>query len=119
MPAVVLLTAACGSAERAAPDVPSNAVAEAEDHRIDCRIGNARQFERFCTYERSESAEGPVLTVRKPDGGFRRFLVAGDGRGLVAADGSEPARVSIVADNRIEVTIGPDSFRFPATVRSE
>lgn len=116
-----LLLAACGSAEQAPQDKQSEnaatAAVEVDDGRIDCRIGNARQFERFCTYERSDSPDGRILTVRKPDGGFRRFLVATDGRGLVAADGAETAQVSIIADNRIEVTIGGDTFRFPATVR--
>lgn len=115
----VLLLAGCERTQPA-PQPPARPVTSAaeEDYRIDCRIGSATQFERFCSYERSDSAEGPVLTVRKPDGGFRRFLVASDGRGLVAADGAEPARVSIIADNRIEVSIGGDSFRFPARVRS-
>ena len=96
----------------------STAAASAEDDsRIDCRIGNAPQFERFCTLEIGDSDAGRTLVVRKPDGGFRRFLVTGDGRGVVAADGAEPAQVTIIADDRIEVAIGGDAFRLPATVR--
>ena len=86
------------------------------DDRIECRIGSARQFERFCTYERGRSEGGPTLTLRKPDGGFRRLLVADDGRGVVAADGAEPAVVTIIGEGRIEVEIGGDTFRLPATV---
>jgi hypothetical protein len=56
--------------------------------------------------------------VRKPDGGLRRFLVAQDGSGVAAADGAEQAVVTIIADNRIEVSIGGDTFRLPATVRA-
>jgi hypothetical protein len=88
------------------------------DDRIECRIGSARQFERFCTYERGRSEDGPTLTLRKPDGGFRRLLVADDGRGVVSADGAEPAEVTIVGEGRIEVEIGGDTFRLPATVGS-
>ena len=55
--------------------------------------------------------------VRKPDGGFRRLRVTRDGRGVVAADGAERAQVTIIADDRIEVSIGGDTFRLPATVR--
>ena len=88
------------------------------DERIECRIGSARQFERFCTYVQGTSEDGPTLTLRKPDGGFRRLLVSGDGRGVVAADGAEPAEVTIIDNDRIEVEIGGDSFRLPATVAS-
>ena len=104
---------ACGSSSSADP-----AAADPADNRIDCRIGNAPQYERFCTIDYGESEAGRTLVVRKPDGGFRRFLVARDGRGVVAADGAEAAEVTIIADDRIEVTIGGDSFRLPATVRS-
>ena len=89
----------------------------ADDDRIECRIGAARLFDRFCTVEVEETEEGRVLTVRKPDGGFRRLLVAEDGRGVVAADGAEEAEVAIVDENLIEVEIGGDTFRLPATVQ--
>ena len=103
----------CGEGDSAA-----QAAAEAEDNRIECRIGNSPQFDRFCTIEHGSSDAGRILVVRKPDGGFRRLLVAGDGRGVVAADGAEPAQVTIIADDRIEVAIGGDLFRLPATVRT-
>ena len=89
-----------------------------DDNRIECRIGNDTEFERFCTIEQGESEAGHILIVRKPDGGFRRFLVTSDGRGVAAADGAEPAMVTIIADDRIEVAIGGDTFRLPATVRA-
>ena len=91
---------------------------DADDGRIECRIGNARDFERFCTVEQGDSEAGRTLTVRKPDGGFRRLLVTADGRGVVAADGAEPARVRIIGDDRIEVTVAGDTFRLPATVQA-
>ena len=116
--AVTLLgLAGCGQADRANHAAAAGAAAEAEDDRIDCRIGNATQFERFCTIEVGEGDAGRTLVVRKPDGGFRRLRVTGDGRGVVAADGAEPAQVTIIADDRIEVAIGGDTFRLPATVR--
>lgn len=109
----VMALAGCTQADSA-----GQASADPTDNRIDCRIGNAPQFERFCTVDYGESEAGRTLVVRKPDGGFRRFLVAQDGRGVIAADGAEPAEVTIIADNRIEVTIGGDSFRLPATVQA-
>jgi len=57
--------------------------------------------------------------VHKPDGGFRRLLVVKGGRGVVAADGAEPAKVTIVADHQIEVAIGGDRFRLPATMKGK
>ena len=95
------------------------AAAGPDDNRIECRIGNATEFERFCTIEQGESEAGQTLTVHKPDGGFRRFVVARDGTGVAAADGAEPAMVTIIADDRIEVAIGGDTFRLPATVRAQ
>lgn len=118
----VLVLAACGDAggNNMAGTVGNTVVgaeAEPDDGRIECRVAGSDQFERFCTIERSAGADGASLILRKPDGGFRRLLVATDGRGVVAADGSEPAQVTILRDDRIEVTIGADVFRLPATVR--
>jgi hypothetical protein len=109
----VVLLAACDR-----PDHLGELTSERDrlDERIECRIGSARQFERFCTFERGTSEDGPTLTLRKPDGGFRRLLVTDDGRGVVAADGAEPAQVVIIDEGRIEVMIGGDTFRLPATV---
>ncbi|HEX8640561.1 MAG TPA: hypothetical protein VF704_05330 [Allosphingosinicella sp.] len=107
----LLALAACSSGE--------SAVSDPHDGRIECRIGSARDFERFCRIESAASTAGPVLVVRKPDGGFRRLRITGDGRGVVAADGAEEAQVTIIADDRIEVAIGGDTFRLPATVRGQ
>lgn len=103
----LLFLSACGGAPPAA-----NEVATADDGRIECRIGEA-PFERSCTVAR----DGETLTVRKPDGGFRRLQVVEDGRGVVAADGAETARVSLIDGGRIEVAIGGDAFRLPARVQ--
>jgi hypothetical protein len=80
-------------------------------------VGGAEAFERVCTVERAAGAEGLTLTIRAPGGGFRRLLVTKDGRGVVAADGAEEARVSPIAADRIEVAVGRDRYRLPATVR--
>jgi hypothetical protein len=87
-----------------------------EGNRIECRFGGLTQFERSCTYER-EGERGEILVIRKPDGGFRRLRIVRDGRGVVAADGAEPARVTILSADQIEVEIGGDRFRLPATLR--
>ena len=112
---LLLALAACG--ESAPVDRAEAGAAAAEDDRVDCLLRGTEQYNRFCTIERSAGPEGTILTLRKPDGGFRRLLVATDGRGVVAADGAEQARVSILDDDRIEVEIAGDRFRLPATVR--
>jgi hypothetical protein len=109
--AALLALAACDRGD------PWAGEGEADDNLIECRIGDADQFERFCRVEEAQGQAGRTLTVHKPDGGFRRLLVTRDGRGVVAADGAEQAEVILIGDDRIEVAIGGDSFRLPARVR--
>ena len=88
----------------------------ADDGRIKCALAGADTLERTCTVERTREERGLVLTVRHPDGGFRRLLVTRDGRGVVAADGAETAKVAIVDPTEIEVALGDDVYRLPATI---
>ena len=104
--------AACGE-----PESAQEAPAAATDEKVDCAIAGADAFEPVCTVERATGAYGLVLTIRAPDGSFRRFLVTGDGRGVVAADGAEEAVVTPLDGSRIEVAVGPDRYRLTATVR--
>ncbi|MEA3043770.1 MAG: hypothetical protein QOH47_1608 [Sphingomonadales bacterium] len=99
--------ASCGSPPAVAPD-----------HWIDCRPQGEAAFARACTVEAFDSDDGRLLTIRKPDGGFRRLRVTTDGSGVVAADGAERTRVAILPGNLIEVEIGGDRFRLPAQVRA-
>ncbi len=105
----------------AAPD--NSALAEAEarqakeaalNGRIDCALEGAKLFDRTCTIEEMSGAEGTILVVGRADTGYRRLAIATDGRGVVSADGSEPAKVTIVGDGMIEVAIGGDRYRLPA-----
>ncbi|WP_375396311.1 hypothetical protein [uncultured Sphingomonas sp.] len=121
--AVPLLLAGCGkpAADSATLErVEADAGAAAADNgRIECAVANAPAFARDCTIERQTGDAGLVLTVRAPNGGFHRLLVTKDGRGVVSADGAEPARVTIVGADRIEVAIGGDRYRLPATVKGK
>ena len=119
----VSLLAAC-SQDPAGPSALSNAIDNAQatasgGERIDCAGVGAAAFVRDCTVERTASAEGLVLTVRRPDNGFHRLLVVKDGRGVIAADGAEAAKVTLIGDGRIEVAIGGDRYRLPATVKAK
>ncbi len=85
--------------------------------RIDCAVAGSGDFAPVCAIERIEGPDGLTLTIRHPDGGFRRLKVTTDGRGVIAADGSEAAAVGIAGDKQIEVTVGKDRYRLPATVK--
>jgi hypothetical protein len=108
--AATTLLAACHSK-------PADPFAASDADRIDCRIGAATGFDRACVVERTIGPDGLILTVRHPDGGFRRLLVTKDGRGVVAADGAEPATVSVEGGDGILVAVGGDTYRLPATVK--
>jgi hypothetical protein len=105
--ALLLLLAGCGSS--ADDPIPGSSP-------INCRLADAKGFEKICTVERMESGDGPVLVVRSPTGGFRRLLIVKDGRGVIAADGAEPVAVGPAGDGHIDVTIGGMVYRLPAKV---
>ncbi len=112
LPLILLVPSACG-------EVSKGGKGSAEvDSRIDCQVAGAAAFEPVCTVEQFQASRGRTLTIRKPDGGFRRLLVTTDGRGVVAADGAEKALVTRTDDGLIEVSIGGDRFRLPARTRS-
>ncbi len=90
---------------------------EKAEGRIECAPPGAQAFSLACTIDRVQSQDGLFLTLRHPDGGFRRLLVTTDGRGVVAADGAEKAVVTPLAPDLIEVAIGGARYRLPATVR--
>ena len=113
----LLLLAACNSA----PDNGELAEAEArgsreaaEDGRIECALEGTKLFDRTCTVEEMSVEDGAILVVGRSNIGYRRLQITTDGRGVVSADGAEPAKVSIVGDNVIEVAIGNDRYRLPA-----
>lgn len=97
----------------------NQAAAAADEGRVNCAPAGTQAFARVCEIERAESDRGMVLTLRHPDGGFRRLLVTNDGRGVVAADGAEPAVVTLVGGDEIEVAIGDDHYRLPATAKAK
>ena len=116
--AILMLLAACSSERENQTTNSAAAPAPGQpDRRIECRGSAAMPYARTCSVEILDSGEGRLLTVRKPDGGFRRLRVS-DG-GIVAADGAEQASMANLPDGRILVTIGGDQFRLPGTVLSQ
>ncbi|MGE4323083.1 MAG: hypothetical protein AB7E60_08650 [Sphingobium sp.] len=93
----------------------SSAASSDEYGKAECAIGQGGKWDRACLVERGEGAAGPTLTLRHPDGGFRRFLIVTDGRGIAPADGAEQPGLSMHGDRQIEVRVGDDRYRLPAT----
>ncbi len=123
-----LTLTACGGAspkdEAMLPAASSLAEAEAsatkaaaDNGLISCAVSGASVFAARCEVETAQTKEGLILTLRHPDGGFRRLLVVKDGRGVVAADGADVALVKPIANNMIEVALAGDTYRLPATVK--
>jgi hypothetical protein len=95
----------------------SVAKAAADNGLISCAVSGASVFAARCEVETAQTKEGLILTLRHPDGGFRRLLVVKDGRGVIAADGADVAVVKPIAQNLIEVALAGDTYRLPATVK--
>jgi hypothetical protein len=109
---LLLLLAACS---QEAADETATAQAGDSDDLIECAVAGATAFARDCVVEQSEADGASILIVRHPDGGFRRFEVTIDGTGLAAADGAQAANVAM-REGGIEVAVGTDRYRFPATI---
>ena len=106
-----LALAACDQGENKAAH-PFEGSPGAGEALADCAIGAGGKWARSCLVEQ----DGRVLTIRHPDGGFRRFEIVDGQKGLASADGAEPAGIAIIADGQIEVSAGDDRYRLPATI---
>ena len=120
--APLILLAACqvdipDKAAAAKAEADRRAIAEAEG-KIECVPPGATGFSYACAIDRTDTQDGLFLTLRLPDGGFHRLLVTRDGRGVVAADGAEQAKVTPLAPDMIEVALAGARYRLPATVRT-
>jgi len=112
---VSLPLAACGSGKPDAGDTASRRDDAAVMH-VPCAKG-AAALALDCKIEQARGPDGVILTLRHADGGFRRLRVSPDGRGVVAADGAERARVTTSTPGGIDVALGTDRYRLPTTVQ--
>ena len=108
---------ACERGQPSSEQIEAQQRAEtSSDSRIACAQGGAA-FASTCTIEQAQGKDGLILTIRHPDGAFRRLLVTQDGRGVIAADGAEVAKVTVLGGDGIEVALGGGRYRLPATVK--
>lgn len=117
IPALPLLVAMLLVACDADPGAQASAV-DPDGETIACALNGAVSFDTRCGVERNDQEGTLFLVVRHPDGGFRRFEVVKDGRGVITADGFEDARAKI-HDGKLELAVDRDRYRFPATVKSD
>jgi len=113
LPSLLLAFALAGCDKPAA----GGSASEPAGATIPCALAGAAEFQSQCTVERRAAGDGIELTLHQPDGGFRRLQVATDGRGVVTADGADAASVKVVGSDAIEVRVGEDRYRLPATVK--
>ena len=98
----------------AACSAPPAGTALPKGDPIACALKGAQAFTKDCTVERQRDGDTLFLTVRHPDGGFRRFEVLNDGKGLAPADGANPAQVAFSGEV-LSLAVGEDRYQFPAT----
>ena len=93
--------------------------AAALDGKVECALAGSDSFERTCTTERIAGADGQILVIRHADGGFRRFKILTDGRGLAPADGFDETKIALIENAMIEVSSGDDKYRLPAQIKPQ
>jgi hypothetical protein len=116
--ALLVLVAACGG-DTTDADLKAAESAAAKDAaldgRVECALAGKTEFVRNCTVERYTNTEGQFLTIKHPDGGFRRFKILTNGRGVEPADGFDPNfKVTPIDADFAEIRSGEDSYRIPA-----
>ncbi|MBP6379663.1 MAG: hypothetical protein KA312_04515 [Sphingorhabdus sp.] len=114
---LVILTASimlAGCGEESASQAGDGA---SSANRIECALAGSNSFERACSTETMPGEKGKMLVVRHPDGGFRRFNILTDGRGLAPADGFDDTAINLIGGGMIEVSSGDDKYRLPADIK--
>lgn len=91
-------------------------VAAPEGTNIPCALNGSPAWHEDCRVERDASADSIILTLRHPDGGFRRVTLGREGWGLVTADGADPVTVVQQPDGHVGLRIAGDRYRVPGAL---
>jgi hypothetical protein len=112
---------ACGKNDKADFEMAEKSASKeaAIDGKIECALAGSTTFDRVCTTDRISGPEGQILVIRHPDGGFRRFNILTDGRGLSPAQGFDETKISILANGMIELKSGDDLYHLPAQIKAK
>ncbi len=87
------------------------------DGKVECAVSGEKSFTRSCETEKIVGPDGQMLVIRHPNGGFRRFKILTDGRGLKPAEGAETVAIQLLDDGKIEAEIAGDKYRLPAQIK--
>ena len=90
----------------------------AADGKVECALAGSDRFMQVCTTEQVNDNGAIMLVIRHPDGGFRRFNVLTNGRGLAPADGFDETRIRLLEGSLIELSSGDDKYRLPAQIKT-
>lgn len=119
----MLALASCGgqNSDEALKQAEKEATQEAiADGKIECALAGAKDFQRNCSTERMSTETGQLLVIRHPNGGFRRFRVLTDGRGLEPADGFDADfGINVLDNGMIELHSANDLYRLPAKIKAD
>lgn len=113
--AIILLSlpllAGCGDDEA---EIKAAQDAALVGNKIECALNGADIFSENCATERVASENGTILMIRHSDGGFKRFRILTDGRGLEVAEGYDDSRIEIIDENHILLSSGNDKYKLKA-----
>jgi hypothetical protein len=90
----------------------------AADGKIECAVSGAKELTRSCFTEKISGSDGQSLIIRHPNGGFRRFKILTDGRGLQTAEGAEKLSIKVLDGGKIEANIAGDRYQLPAQIKA-
>lgn len=102
---------ACGDDEAAIAAAQKAALV---GNKIECALNGSDSFSLNCATERVGSENGTILMIRHSDGGFRRFRILTDGRGLETAEGFDDTSIEILDDEYIILSSGIDRYKLKA-----
>lgn len=105
------LLAGCGDDEA---EIAAAQDAALVGNKIECALNGAETFSENCATERVSSENDTILMIRHSDGGFKRFRILTDGRGLEVAEGFDDSFIEIIDENYILLTSGNDKYKLKA-----
>ncbi len=105
------LLASCGDDEA---DIAAAQEEALIGNKIECALNGADVFSASCATQRLTSENGTILMIRHADGGFKRFNILTDGRGLETAEGYDDSHIEIIDKDYIILTSGNDKYRLKA-----
>jgi hypothetical protein len=109
-----VLLALAGCSQKKGED-GQTAEAEATKEMVPCAFGGAKEFNAKCTVDRSIAEGKNYITVRHPDGGFRRLEVLDGGKRYASADGADAVEGG-PNGAEVEVMVGDDHYLMPSNI---